>query len=992
MDNASISNPFNAYYHQNDCGTNNYERNDIWMNFFDGVAKTIIEKINPASVLDAGCGLGFLVENLRKYNVETYGIDISQDAIQHVEDTIKSFCWQGSIVDPFPQKYGLITCIEVLEHLPKADLEKTIKNLCAHSDDILLSSRPFDYTESIPFNVQPREYWVEQFALNGFYPDLDFDASFLTPWAIRFVRKKMLPFEVAGYYERKYWPVWKENQDLRNNVVHLQEKLSQSQNPDADVESLSSQLASLQQNQVSLQIALIETRAALSVIQSSGSYRILQKTIALWDRTFPIGSKRQRMGNFIKSLLKLFFRIRKPAMFRHQIGSLNSSISSNLVIESRLAIPSVEQPRENDERNESIDIIVCVHNALEDVRRCLTSIEETASQPCKLILVNDGSNAETSQHLDDYTKAHPGTILIVNTEARGYTRAANQGLKQSNAPFMLLLNSDTIVTPGWLDKLYAAMQSNPKNGVVGPLSNTASWQSIPRVMENDDWSTNPLPAGVSINEMAAWIEQSSARAYPEMPLLNGFCMMIRRKLIDAIGYLDEETFAQGYGEEDDFNLRARKAGWRLALADDVFIYHAQSRSFTNERRKLLSQESGKKLAAKHTNSLVVQSCQEAIGSRVLEGIRKHSAVLIERNQLIEKGKGLFGGKRILFVLPIGVPGGGANVVFDDAKSMIDMGVDVRVFNLNSNRDSFLRSYPDLKVPVTYGEIHQIASLSRLYDAVVGTVNFSIEWLADLHKKDPSKILGYYVQGFEPLIYERRTYEYKRALKSYTLFPNLICFTKTDWTRRTVWENTKKDCKNVGISLNTDLFRPRPRIHPSSQNMVRVSAMIRPSTPYREPKLTMEVLRRIQNEYSGRVETWLYGTEPSESGFSELPTDFDWKLAGTLTQRQVARFFNEVDVFVDFSSHQAMGLSTLESMACGCSVIVPANGGSKEFIRNDENGLIVDTSTAENCYRSLKTLIESQELRMHTQQNALETAHGFYTENSAYRILETLFGL
>src|SRR5512133_1916626 len=99
--------------------------------------------------------------------------------------------------------------------------------------------------------------------------------------------------------------------------------------------------------------------------------------------------------------------------------------------------------------------------------------------------------------------------------------------------------------------------------------------------------------------MGALVAEISARVYIEMPLINGFCMLIRRKLIEAVGFFDEEHFRDGYGEEDDFNLRARKAGWKLALADDVYIYHAQSRSYTNLRRKQLTERSGRALKDKH---------------------------------------------------------------------------------------------------------------------------------------------------------------------------------------------------------------------------------------------------------------------------------------------------------------------------------------------------------------------------------------------------------
>ncbi len=196
---------FDAYYYSHSCGDLPYERNQGWLDLFARIAERIIQDIQPVTVLDAGCALGFLVEGLRNQGVEAFGIDISDYAIENVHRTIKPYCWQGSVIDPFPQKYDLIVTIEVLEHLPKEQAEAAVANLCAFADDILFSSSPFDYKEPTHFNVQPPEYWVNVFGRHGFYRDVDFDASFITPWTVRY-RKLRDPIQrVIVDYERKLW-------------------------------------------------------------------------------------------------------------------------------------------------------------------------------------------------------------------------------------------------------------------------------------------------------------------------------------------------------------------------------------------------------------------------------------------------------------------------------------------------------------------------------------------------------------------------------------------------------------------------------------------------------------------------------------------------------------------------------------------------------------------------------------------------------------------
>jgi GT2 family glycosyltransferase len=266
-------------------------------------------------------------------------------------------------------------------------------------------------------------------------------------------------------------------------------------------------------------------------------------------------------------------------------------------------------------------VIVCVHNALDDVSRCLESVFQWPSPPFSVILVDDGSGSETARYLAEFAGSR-GCRLIRNDVARGYTLAANQGLRASRADFTILLNSDTIVTPQWIDRLVACAEADPRIGLVGPLSNTASWQSIPEIFRPDgDWAENPLPEGMSPKDMATEVARLAGPCYPLLPILNGFCLMIRRKALRQLGLFDEATFGRGYGEENDYCLRAVAAGWRLAVATDVYVYHAQSRSYSSERRAALVERAGIALNEKHGIEAVVAAVAICRANPQLEEIR-----------------------------------------------------------------------------------------------------------------------------------------------------------------------------------------------------------------------------------------------------------------------------------------------------------------------------------------------------------------------------------
>jgi glycosyltransferase involved in cell wall biosynthesis len=153
---------------------------------------------------------------------------------------------------------------------------------------------------------------------------------------------------------------------------------------------------------------------------------------------------------------------------------------------------------------------------------------------------------------------------------------------------------------------------------------------------------------------------------------------------------------------------------------------------------------------------------------------------------------------------------------------------------------------------------------------------------------------------------------------------------------------------------------------------------------------MQILRKAKRRYGDAVEVYLFGTSANSPGFVALPHDFEWKLAGVLEKCQVAHLLAMTDLFVDFSTHQAMGLTAMEAMACANAVIVPQQGGAESFARHEHNALILDTSSEKACWRGLQRLIENQDLREHLRRNALEEIVHFYPERAAYNILRVLF--
>ena len=154
---------------------------------------TLSADLTPCNLLDAGCAIGLLVECLRDRGVDARGFDISEWAIEQVPAAIRPFCTVGSLLEPIGGHFDLITCIEVLEHLPASQAAPVIaKILGADADAVLFSSDPADFDELTHLNVETTGFWAKHFVQQGFFRDFDHDVSYLAPHAMLFRRSGLI--------------------------------------------------------------------------------------------------------------------------------------------------------------------------------------------------------------------------------------------------------------------------------------------------------------------------------------------------------------------------------------------------------------------------------------------------------------------------------------------------------------------------------------------------------------------------------------------------------------------------------------------------------------------------------------------------------------------------------------------------------------------------------------------------------------------------------
>lgn len=230
----------------------------------------------------------------------------------------------------------------------------------------------------------------------------------------------------------------------------------------------------------------------------------------------------------------------------------------------------------------AITIVVPIHDARESVMRCLESLVRNTVYPAELLLIDDAStDPEMVPMLRRFAGRHAGVRLLVNETNRGFVGTVNRGIRETRS-HVLILNSDTEVTPGWLRRIAAAASSDSRIASVTPLSDNAGAFSVPRLGEAAD-----LPKGLTKDQLGRAFSHASARELPSTPTGHGFCMFMRREAIDQVGIFDEAAFPRGYGEENDWCMRASAFGWRHVIDDSTLVFHQRSASFGDERHALM---------------------------------------------------------------------------------------------------------------------------------------------------------------------------------------------------------------------------------------------------------------------------------------------------------------------------------------------------------------------------------------------------------------------
>ena len=237
-----------------------------------------------------------------------------------------------------------------------------------------------------------------------------------------------------------------------------------------------------------------------------------------------------------------------------------------------------------------VSVVIPIYNAYTETKKCIASVFKHTHIPYELILIDDCSTDERIGELLNEIEKAPHVKVIRNEVNQGFIKTVNKGFKFTEGD-LVILNSDTEVTSKWLQKLIVAAYSDETIGTVTPFSDNSDI-IIPKMDEKY--------GNLTISETANIIEKVSIEGNSEAPTGNGFCLFIKRETLNDIGLFDE-IFGQGYGEETDFTVRARRNNWKNMRNDSIFIHHEKNASFSTESTNTFKENNKKILKSRYPN-------------------------------------------------------------------------------------------------------------------------------------------------------------------------------------------------------------------------------------------------------------------------------------------------------------------------------------------------------------------------------------------------------
>lgn len=570
------------------------------------------------------------------------------------------------------------------------------------------------------------------------------------------------------------------------------------------------------------------------------------------------------------------------------------------------------------------DIVIPIHNAAHWVDWCIDEVIRHDSDAVgRVFVVDDGSEPEQSELIRHISMRFHKTVLVKTPgPEHGFGAACNYGAQHSTAPFLLFLNTDCLITAGSIDSLLAAFQHDSNICLCSPVSN------------NSPDLTLPMFSGYSYVEMNRLCKESAEQLSPRDFIVDactvvGNCLMVRRDFFASSGGFDN-VWGKGYGEETDLHMKAFSRGLRGVVALNAYVYHYGSGTFRYEAEHSQMKKRNYALFMSKWGKEYRQLSQRCSKRPPIAQLRKN----IRKGKLESSPLNL----DVLFCLPgVSQSVGGIHVVVSLCNALIRAGIraccavvgDIRLSGPNAYQEPLLFEF--LLYPTNF---HLLADANVLPRLVVSTLFKSTPVVARLAQTRRAMHVQF-VQGYEAYFDAGvRFPEFIDSLKFGDAFLTTSC-----WLEQMIRRHLPADVllARVPLGVNEYIFYPDECKDKESKEALPIVGAVLRGVPDKGQGMVFEILDRLITSGNYRIVLFrsasyaVPGWWPAEMyQVVDLPAD----------QVSIAGYLRAIDIFIDASLHEGFGLMPLEALASGCRVVCSDSGGTRDFVKDGENGFLV----------------------------------------------------
>jgi GT2 family glycosyltransferase/glycosyltransferase involved in cell wall biosynthesis len=594
------------------------------------------------------------------------------------------------------------------------------------------------------------------------------------------------------------------------------------------------------------------------------------------------------------------------------------------------------------------EIIVPVYNALAETARCLDSVIAHSTRSYRLVIVNDASDETTTRYLREFIKSHPATVLLENPINVGFLHSANRGLElhlrdaAQCAVIKLLLNSDTIVAPQWLEAFSHVFHVDERVGLATPLSNNA---------EN---LTVTMPQGFTIYTMARMVQSLGTDTFCDVTTAIGFCMAMRSSVLREVGLFDE-AFSPGYGEESDLHFRVLYRGYRSVVVAGCYIYHQNHASFSERKTDIVAKN--RPIFERRWLSMYDNELSYNGSMPVVERVRRKSMEQAQEPRRHE----------LLFILPTSKLFGGVIVVYEICNRLIQRGVDANVIIL-SEPTAIEMDRPSIswRGPIPEAQTYVATHFE--------TCGYGFRALSQF----PQSKLAYLIQGYEGWFPGDNLGE---VVDTYRAIPNRIVV--SHWLKDLV---ARWGCDSIVVpnGVDTQFFHPHESLGSAEARAPRLLLMLR-QDPQGGFGPSLEILEKLKLKLP-QLEVTAVGNlanEPRIRKFVDVACP-------SADRKKMRELYQHADVFLDCSMVQGFGMTGLEAMASGVTCVVSATGGVQEYA-NAENAILCPLGDLQSLIDGVVRVATDRSLRAQLRNRGIETAAKFTWDAAVEQYQKILCG-